>query len=189
MSESPRLPIVNPCVFILPHFTALGVVASSGKAPSESESDCDTYHVGYTGGYTGGSLDSNDSVVTVAVQEGVTSIGDGSFFGCTDITTISVHSSVTSIGKWAFCDCTGLTTTTIPSSVTSIGDAIGSFAFYGCTGLTTITFPSSVTSISDDVFYGCTGLTTITILTESDGFHTRCTPRIRPERRMRQGNR
>jgi len=113
------------------------VAAPSGKVPSEAESDCDTDLVNYTGG----SLEGNDSVRTVAVQEGVTSIGSSAFRGCTNHTTITIPSYL-SFGDRAFCGCTVLTTIIIPSSVTSIGD----LAFLGCTGLTTITIPSSVTS-------------------------------------------
>jgi len=109
--------------------------------------------------YAGGSMRKNRVVRVVAVQEGVTSIGNRAFDGCTELTTITIPSSVTSIGYSAFRGCTELTTITIPSSVTSIDER----AFTRCTGLTTITIPSSVTSIGDSTFYGCAGLTTITI--------------------------
>ena len=70
-------------------------------------------------------------VRVVAVQEGVTSIDNRAFDGCTELTTIAIPSSVTSIGDNAFCGGTGLTTITIHSSVTSIGEE----AFYGWTDL------------------------------------------------------
>ena len=109
--------------------------------------------------YAGGSMRDNREVRVVAVQEGVTSIGERAFQNCRGLTTITIPSSVTSIGYSAFRGCAGLTTITIPSSVTSIDER----AFARCTGLTTIIIPSSVTSIGDSTFYGCTGLTTITI--------------------------
>ena len=132
--------------------------------------------------YTGGSLRGNVNIRTVTVREGVTSIDDFAFVGCTRLTTITIPSSVTSIGDGAFSRCTGLTTITIPSSVTSISDytfsgctslttitipssvtSIGNRAFHYCIDLTTISIPSSVTSIYENAFYGCRGLTTITI--------------------------
>ena len=99
------------------------------------------------------------ALTSVTIGNGVTSIGENAFNGCTGLTSIEIPNSVTSIGDGAFDDCTGLTSVTIPNSVTSIGKD----AFYGCTGLTSITIPNSVTSIGEEAFCGCTGLTSITI--------------------------
>ena len=103
--------------------------------------------------------DYRSSIKKVVISNGVTTIEDYSFYGCTGLTSIEIPNSVTSIGDGAFSDCTGLTSVTIPNSVTSIGKD----AFYGCTGLTSITIPNSVTSIGEEAFCGCTGLTSITI--------------------------
>ena len=100
-----------------------------------------------------------DKINCVVIRNGVTSIGDGAFKGCTGLTSVTIPDSVTSIGDSAFFDCTGLTSITIPDSVTSIGDS----AFHGCTGLTSITIPDSVTWIGDSAFHGCAGLTSVTI--------------------------
>ncbi|MCQ2449039.1 MAG: leucine-rich repeat domain-containing protein, partial [Clostridia bacterium] len=71
--------------------------------------------------------------------------------------TLNIGTGVTTIGEDAFYGCTGLTSITIGNSVTTIG----SDAFYGCTGLTSITIPDSVTTIGSEAFSGCTGLTEI----------------------------
>lgn len=71
----------------------------------------------------------------VTIPDGVTSIGDTAFFGCTGITSITIPDSVTRIGDWVFDGCTGLTSVTIPDGVTSIGWN----AFHGCSGLTSPT--------------------------------------------------
>ena len=98
-------------------------------------------------------------LTSITIPDSVTSIGGSAFNGCTGLTNITIPDSVTSISYWAFAYCTGLTSITIPDSVTRIGD----HAFYGCTGLTSITIPDGVTFIADAAFYGCTGLTSITI--------------------------
>ena len=77
-------------------------------------------------------IQKKDSVKTVVIEDGVTSIGDSAFFRCSQLASIEIPSSVKSIGDYAFYDCTGLTSITIPKSVTSIGN----YAFYGCDKLT-----------------------------------------------------
>ncbi len=70
-------------------------------------------------------------VKKVVIGDGITTIGDYAFIGCTGLTSVEIPNSVTSIGKAAIGNCTGLTSITIPSSVTNIGFS----AFNGCTGL------------------------------------------------------
>ncbi len=107
----------------------------------------------------------NDSLKTVALYEGMQSVPDGAFSGCSKLTSLIIPESVTSIGNNAFYGCTGLTTITIPENVTSIGSS----AFYFCTGLTNITVPESVTSIGDSAFSNCSDIESIII---PDSIHT-----------------
>ena len=104
--------------------------------------------------------------------DGVPSIGDYTFYECTNLTSIEIPDSVTSIGDSAFYGCSSLTSVTIVNSLTSIGDS----AFAGCTGLTSVTIPDSVTSIGDLAFYNCYGLievynkSTLSITTGSSSY-------------------
>ena len=100
-----------------------------------------------------------DSVKKVVIEDGVTSIGNEAFAGCSSLTSITIPDSVTSIGEGAFSGCSSLTSITIPDGVTSIGDA----TFYACSSLTSLTIPNSVTSIGEGAFFGCSSLTSITI--------------------------
>ena len=119
---------------------------------------------------------------SVVIKNGVTSIGDGAFYGCDGLTSITIPDSVINIGYGAFGYCTGLRSITIPGNVTSISEkafylssglrsitipnsvtCIGDRAFYGCFELTSFTIPDSVTSIGDAAFMYCTSLTCITI--------------------------
>ena len=121
-------------------------------------------------------------IKTVIIKEGVTSIGNSAFLGCSGLTSVTIPNSVTSIGSSAFSDCSGLTSITIGNSVTSIGEyafnrcsgltsvtipnsvtSIGSHAFQYCSGLTSVIIGNCVTSIGDDAFYGCSSLTSVTI--------------------------
>ena len=84
-----------------------------------------------------------ESVKSIVIEDGVISIGNNAFRGCSGLTSVTIPNSVTSIGERAFYGCSGLTSVTIPNSVTSIGGG----AFSGCSGLTSVTIPNSVTTI------------------------------------------
>lgn len=101
----------------------------------------------------------NSSLTSIAIPEGVTSIGSGAFYDCFSLKDVTIPQSVTSIGDHAFHGCTGLTSFTIPDGVTTIGDS----TFYGCESLTSISIPKSVTSIGFDAFFGCKELTSLEI--------------------------
>ena len=81
------------------------------------------------------------NIEEAVIPDGVTSIGNSAFRGCTNLTSVTIPDSVTAIGDGAFYDCTNLTGVTIPDSVTSIGD----FAFYGCDKLKVVEIPQNCT--------------------------------------------
>ena len=89
-----------------------------------------------------------DSIRSVVVNQGVTSIGNSAFDGCSSLTSITIPDGVTSIGYEAFSGCSSLTSITIPDSVTFIG--VGTLS--GGIGLT---------STEGSAFEGCSSLTSI----------------------------
>ena len=82
------------------------------------------------------------------------------------ITSVIIENGVTSIGEWAFYYCRSLTSVTIPNSVTSIGAR----AFYSCSSLTSLTSPNSVTSIGRYAFLNCSSLTSIDVASENPNY-------------------
>ena len=118
--------------------------------------------------YIGGNKVEGDLVI----PDGVTSIGDFAFQGCSGLTSVTIGNSVTSIGDGAFRDCIRLT------SIYYTGDIAG---WCGISGLNYIisssltlyiggnkvegelVIPNGVTSIGDFAFQDCRGLTSVTI--------------------------
>ena len=93
------------------------------------------------------------------IQDGVTSVGVGSFAGSEFLTEIIVSDSVTEIDDLAFVECVKLKDLTIGEGVKSLG--YGSFGV--CVALTTLVIPDSVLVIDEWAFFFCTSLTDLTI--------------------------
>ena len=100
------------------------------------------------------------------IPDGVTSIGDGAFWGCSGLTSVTISGGVTSIGDYAFYNCSGLTSVIIPDSVTEIG----SKAFSRCYDLKNVTFLSEVPpTIGSDLFGGTWDASDFVIYVPSSG--------------------
>ncbi len=113
-------------------------------------------------------------VTSVIINQGVTGIGSGVFYGYANLTSVTIPDSVTNIDDHAFYRCSSLANVTLPNSITYIGES----AFGSCTGLTGIVIPGSVTHIDRYAFDGCTHLTSVTIPDSityiDDGTFRRC---------------
>ena len=101
------------------------------------------------------------NIETVAIEDGITSIGNCAFSGLVCATSVTIADSVKSIGRSAFSECELLASVTISNNVNSIGD----YAFDGCKDLISITIPTGVTSIGTGVFRYCSALTSVEIPT------------------------
>lgn len=108
---------------------------------------------------------SKTSITSIVVGDGVTTIGNYAFAGCSNVslTAIAIPEGITTIGKNAFAQ-TWITELTIPASVVFIGD----YACSGCSNLETVnvlatTAPELEASATygNSEFYGCNKLTTI----------------------------
>ena len=72
-----------------------------------------------------------DSIKSVYIENGITTIGNEAFYDCSSLTSITIPVSVISIGGRVFFNCISLESITIPDSVTNIGD----IAFANCFNL------------------------------------------------------
>ena len=123
-----------------------GTLTISGTGAMKGYFDeYDSYFGTYSTAPWCGSVSKANRVKTIVIENGVSSIGEYAFYGCTGLTSVTIPNSVKIIGGNAFDGCTGLTSVTIPDSVTSIGDD----AFYNCTRLTSVTIQDSVTRIGE----------------------------------------
>ena len=98
-----------------------------------------------------------ETITSVIIEEGVTSIGDWAFHACCALSSVTLPDSLISIGYHAFSHCYSLTSIDIPNSVRTIDNK----AFLAC-NLTSVTIPASLTSINSMSFAG-NNMTSITI--------------------------
>ncbi len=100
-----------------------------------------------------------ETINSVIIESGITSIGDTAFYKCISLKNVTIPNSVSTIGYRALSECISLTSIIIPDSVTSIAGGV----FWGCSSLTNVTISNNVTSIGERVFIDCTSLTSISI--------------------------
>ena len=98
-----------------------------------------------------------DSITSIVVEDGITSIGKFAFMMLENVTSVSLPDTLTSINSHAFNGCSGLTSIEIPSGITTIT----TYSFAECTGLETVILSENVTSLEHGAFYDCTSLVSI----------------------------
>jgi hypothetical protein len=109
----------------------------------------DMYDVSYERGHESAIRQMCERSFTEAViPEGVTTVSNYAFYGCSDLLYVAIPDTVTYIGNSAFYGCSKLIEPVIPDGVTSIG----SYAFFGCQNLKRVLIPDSVTRIGNSAF-------------------------------------
>ena len=109
-----------------------------------------------------------EDINMIYIPEGVTTVGDWTFYDTYQLSRVVLPSTLESIGEYAF-HMSGLTGITIPDSVTEIRDS----AFSNCEELKEISIPNSVTKISNGMFCSCSQLQTVDIPNSVTGIDER----------------
>ena len=151
---------------LLPAFPAWAADANSGVCGDNltwTIDDAGTLTISGTGDmedFSSGKQPWDKSKVkVVAIESGVTSIGNHAFALCPALTKVTIPNGITRIGDYAFMYCGALKNFTIPNSVISIGFQ----TFCGCNELTVVNIPEGVAQVKGWAFSGCAKLSAVTI--------------------------
>ena len=101
----------------------------------------------------------SSQLTSVAISDGVTTIGSSAFRNCSKLEAVTIPDSVIFIDSAAFYNCSELKSIRLSNNLSEIGGA----AFSGCEALTEIEIPQSVTFVGMQAFYHCDSLTEIVI--------------------------
>lgn len=91
------------------------------------------------------------------LPESLTRIGKSAFEECEMLGSVRIGDGVTEIGKGAFADCVEMTSVRLPQNLTALSPA----CFAGCRNLETIHLPEHLTRIPERCFEYCTHLKTV----------------------------
>ena len=138
--------------------TTDGTLTISGEGAMEDYDFCETPWEDYRG-----------QILSVVVEDGVTSIGDYSFWECWMLASVTLPGQMAKIGVSAFHGCEKLESIDLPDGITELGCSI--FAF--CFSLDHIEIPDGVTVIGESAFEGCENLEEIVIPTSVQTIETR----------------
>lgn len=109
----------------------------------------------------------NDGYTHVVVPDGVASIGNTVFAGCSNVESFTLPSTLTSVGSSSFAGCSSLKGVVIPDTVTSIS----SQAFSPCDNLAYVSMGPNVSFIGTSAFCNDTKLREVTRFDDEDPSH------------------
>lgn len=122
-----------------------------------------------------------NNVESIYIPEGVTTIGNGAFYGCKSLNRIVLPQSLTDIGEYVFRSCKALSNVDLPANLTAIGKgafagsnissislpdqliSISAECFKNCKCLSNVSFPSSLEAIEDEAFAGCRSIGSVVL--------------------------
>lgn len=117
----------------------------------------------------------NKNIEEFNCKEGITSINNNAFEGCTKLSKVTLPNTVKKIGYRAFSGCESLSEISLSDSL----EYINMGAFINCKSLTEIELPESVNYIGKYAFLDCNNLQTVivncSILRIADEAFDRCT--------------
>ncbi|WP_165253408.1 leucine-rich repeat domain-containing protein, partial [Adlercreutzia sp. ZJ304] len=141
--------------------------------------DVNNYHIAVT--TIANNAFENSGITGVNLPQGLKTIGDEAFYGCSGLTSITFPNTLVEIGSSAFQD-TKFTSISLPSSLRTIKgyaftsvpiagelsipegvENIGSSVFGNNVDITKLTIPSTATNLAIDVAYGLSGATEILV--------------------------
>lgn len=100
----------------------------------------------------------SSTLASVAIPNGITSIGSDAFKVCNSLTEVILPNSLLSVGNGAFAGCAKLKNIDLPNSVKEIGKSA-----FSASAITSITIPEGVSKIEEGAFSQCNSLTDVTI--------------------------
>ncbi len=102
---------------------------------------------------------SRDSILTIVVENGITSLPSYAFNGFSKLESLTLADSVTTLGTYLCSSCKSLKTIRFSKSL----KVIPSNAFSNCSAITKLELPSGLVSIGSSAFYGALDLKELTI--------------------------
>ena len=123
--------------------------------------------------------DYRTSIKSVIISDGVTTIGNSAFQGCSNLRSLTVPPSLTTVGQNAFTSCWAMESVYISDLTAWCNITFGTYdsspfcrngyaihvgggdLYVNGTKVTTLTIPDGITEIKNDAFYGFAGITDI----------------------------
>ncbi len=94
--------------------------------------------------------ENNKTIESVTIPDGITTIGDRAFGGCSALREVTIGADVSKIISAAFEKCTALTSIDIPSNV----KIVDQYVFSNCSALTEVTLHEGLEQLGLDFLYG-----------------------------------
>lgn len=101
------------------------------------------------------------SAFSLDASSKVAVIGEGAFWGCTNLMSVTLRASVTHLGASAFLGCGALASVnlSVATGLTEVADQV----FSGCASLATLSLPGAVSRVGASAFRDCRALAALAL--------------------------